>query len=59
MNETLTRAIEQLKEARETLGRALDDPTLTPAESALIQNIYLDVHTCSLQVAFVNRSAPV
>ncbi len=53
MNAATARAIEQLKEARETLGRSLDDPTLTPAESALIQNIYLDIHTCSLSLAFL------
>lgn len=59
MNTTLTRAIDQLREARETLGRVLDDPTLSASELALIHNIYLDVHSSSLSLAFLNRSAPV
>lgn len=59
MNAAVDRAIEQLKEARETLNRALDDPTLSATERALMDNIYYDVHNCSLRLAFAARRSTV
>lgn len=55
MNAAVDRAIEQLKEARETLNRAMDDSTLTVEQGALLFDAYWETHNLSLRLALASR----
>lgn len=54
MNAAVDRAIDQLKEARETLNRALDDPTLSYEEQGKLNSVYYVIHNCSLILALAS-----